>query len=173
PLTTDHGLSTDCSRFPLRSLRVAREPSSPFCPPLSAVRRQFSWRSWWTSGPSNRLVSAYDRLCPALAAGARQNKRRSWWIESAFVRRWPARASCPTAARPAPWCSTVGYSASSARGFEHGQGQDFLAGCHGRTITGMSTGMAIADDSAAIWQRVMYFYDEHSSCASVALLTLR
>src|SRR5438128_355803 len=41
-LTTDHGLLTtdDCPRFPLRSLRAPREPSSSFCPPLSTVRRQ-------------------------------------------------------------------------------------------------------------------------------------
>jgi len=56
---------------------------------------------------------------------------------------------------------------------EHGQGQHFLAGCHGRTITGMSTGMAIADDSAAIWQRVIHFDEELSPAAARALLKLR
>jgi len=56
---------------------------------------------------------------------------------------------------------------------EHGQGQHFLAGCHGRTITGMSTGMAIADDSAAIWQRVIHFDEELSPDAARALLKLR
>jgi hypothetical protein len=58
--------------------------SSPFCPPLSVVRRQSAWRSWQTSGQSNRVVSAYDRLCPSLAAGARQSKQRSWRTKSAF-----------------------------------------------------------------------------------------
>src|SRR5207237_7821632 len=105
----------DCPRFPLRPLRAPRGPSSSFCPPLSTVRRQIRWRSWRTRGQSNTILSAYDRLCPDLAAGGRQNKQRSWRTRALFVRRWPARGSWPTAARSAPWCSTVGYSARSAR----------------------------------------------------------
>src|SRR5438128_2655666 len=58
-------------------------------------------------------------LCPRMTAFV-----RLWPLELAktssalggsralFVRRWPARGSCPTGARPAPRCSTVGYSTS-------------------------------------------------------------
>ena len=92
------------------SARPPAVPSAPFCPPLSRVRRQCAWRPWRTGGQKEQILSAYDRPCPHLAAGARQNKQRSWRTRALFVRRWPARGSCPTAARPAPWCSTVGYS---------------------------------------------------------------
>ena len=92
----------DCPRFPLRPLRAPREPSSPFCPRLAAVRRQSAMAVLANKRPEQGVVSAYDRPCPSLAAGARQSKRCSWRTRALFVRRWPARGSCPTAARPAP-----------------------------------------------------------------------
>ena len=69
--------------FPRRSLRAPREPSLQFCPPVAAVRRQYAWRPWRTSGQSNRIVSTYDGPCPALAAGTRLGKQRSWRTKSA------------------------------------------------------------------------------------------
>ena len=42
--------------------------SSPFCPPLSRVRRQCAWRCWRTSGRSERVLSVYDRPCPPLSS---------------------------------------------------------------------------------------------------------
>ena len=69
--------------FPRRSLRAPREPSLQFCPPVAAVRRQSAWRSWRTSGQSNRIVATYDGPCPALAAGTRLGKQRSWRTKSA------------------------------------------------------------------------------------------
>src|SRR5437870_12395288 len=44
-----------------------------------------------TSGQSNRVVSARDRLCPSLAAHRSQSKQCRWRARSAFVRHWPAR----------------------------------------------------------------------------------
>ena len=50
---TDYRLLTtdDCPRFPLRPLRAPREPSSPFCPPLAAVRRQSAMAVLANQGP--------------------------------------------------------------------------------------------------------------------------
>src|SRR5438552_2428021 len=69
-----------------------RGPSSPFCPPLSTVRRQCTWRPWRTSGQSNRIVSAYDRPCPPLSAGGRQASSAPGGPRALFVRSWPARS---------------------------------------------------------------------------------
>ena len=79
-----------------------RENLRRFCPPLSRVRRHFhlSLAVLATSGPSNRVLSVHDRPCPSLAAGPRQSKQRCWRTKRALVRRWPARVSCPMAARP-------------------------------------------------------------------------
>src|SRR5207244_13126005 len=43
--------------------------------------------------------------------------RRSWRTRARFVRRWPARFSCPTAARPSPGDPRLAILRSFARAF--------------------------------------------------------
>ena len=61
------------------------------------------------------------RFCPRMTASVRIWPQEFAKTSSAlggqerFLSAVGQRGSCPTAARSAPWCSTVGYSASSAR----------------------------------------------------------